>query len=83
MVLAWHCYALQAERETILAVSNAAVYDARTVIADMEANDVDLFVRCWYTDHGIWQNQPMFQNYIQNHFTIVKMVDGNECWMRT
>jgi hypothetical protein len=82
MVLAWHCYALEADRETILSVSNAAVYNGGDVIREMESNNVSLFVRCWYTDHGVWNRQPVFQNYILSNFYIDKMVDGNECWKK-
>jgi len=81
-ILAWHCYALQADRETIIIVSNAEIYSGTEVVNDMEKEHVNVFVRDWYTDHGIWEGQPYFQNYILEHFTIDRIIDGNECWIR-
>ncbi|MEA3558820.1 MAG: glycosyltransferase family 39 protein [Candidatus Thermoplasmatota archaeon] len=82
-VLVWHCYAIQSERETVIAVSNAAVYNGRQVIVDMEDLHVDIFVRDWYTNHGLWERQPVFQEYILKNFVIDRVIDGNECWIRT
>jgi hypothetical protein len=81
-ILAWHCYAVQADRETIIEVSNARIYNGRLVIEDMEERNVSLFVRDFYIDHGIWRDQPVFQEYILTHFVIDRMIDGNECWIR-
>ncbi|MFW3146990.1 MAG: ArnT family glycosyltransferase [Thermoplasmatota archaeon] len=81
-ILAWHCYAIEADRETILDVTNAAIYNGRLVIQEMEESGVRLFVKDWYLDHGLWENQPYFQDYILSNFVIERMVDGNECWIR-
>jgi hypothetical protein len=81
-VLAWHCYALEAERETIIDVSNAQIYNGKKVAEEMEAQNVSLFVHCWYTDHGLWEDQPEFQAYILANFLIDKVIDGNLCYIR-
>jgi hypothetical protein len=70
LILAWHCYAIQSGRETVIEVSNAAVYSGRQVIVDMEDHHVDIFVRDWYTNHGLWERQPVFQEYILKNFII-------------
>ncbi|MCU0799958.1 MAG: hypothetical protein MUC62_09860, partial [Candidatus Thermoplasmatota archaeon] len=82
-VLAWHCYAVQADRETIIEVSNAARYDGRKIIEVMEAENITVFVRCYYTNHGLWEDQPYFQEYIHENFRLDRTVDGNECYLRT
>ncbi|MBN1390096.1 MAG: glycosyltransferase family 39 protein [Candidatus Thermoplasmatota archaeon] len=82
VILAWHCYAIEADRETVIEVSNARIYNAYTVVDDMEDGNVSLFVRDWYTDHGIWQDQKVFQEYILENFVIDRVIDGNECWIR-
>lgn len=82
MILAWHCYAVQSQRETIIYVSNAAIYNGRQVIEDMEELGVNIFVRDWYINHGLWKNQPEFQQYILSNFIIEEIIDGNECWIR-
>ena len=81
-VLAWHCYAVQADRETIIDTSNAKRYDGDSVIGEMEERGVDVFVRCFYTDHGLWKDQPRFQMYVRSNFHIERIIDGNECWIR-
>jgi len=81
-VLVWHCYAVQADRETIIEVSNAKVYDGRKVVADMEEMGVDVFVLCWYTNHGIWEGQERFQEYILTNFHLDRVIDGNLCFLR-
>ncbi|MGA1873719.1 MAG: ArnT family glycosyltransferase [Thermoplasmatota archaeon] len=81
-VLVWHCYAVEADRETIIEVSNAKVYNGYKVVADMEEQNISVFVRDWYTDHGIWRDQPVFQEYILRNFVIDRVIDGNECWLR-
>ena len=80
-VLAWHCYALEANRETILEVTTAKVFKAKEIIETMETEHVNIFVRCYYTTHGLW-NQLIFREYILDNFVIEKIIDGNECWMR-
>lgn len=82
-VLAWHCYAVQADRETIIEVSNAARYDGRKVIDIMGSENVSVFVRCYYTNHGLWEDQPYFQDFILENFRLDRTVDGNECYLRT
>ena len=81
-VLVWHCYAVEADRETIIMTSNARRYDGRALIEEMESSGVDLFVRDYYTDIGIWSGQPHFQRYIRSNFHIDRVIDGNECWIR-
>lgn len=80
-VLAWHSFALEANRETILEISNAKVYNGKEIIETMETEHVNIFVRCYYTTHGLW-NQKIFQDYILYNFVIEKIIDGNECWIR-
>lgn len=82
VILAWHCYAIQADRETLLEVSNARVYSGKEAMEQMEVEGVDIFVRDWYVDHGLWRNQPDFQSYIHENFVIDRVIDGNECWIR-
>ena len=82
MVLSWHCYAVESGRETIIEVSNAGIYDGVRVTADMEEMGVDVFVQCWYTDHGLWKNQPLFREYILSNFHMDRVIDGNYCWLR-
>ncbi len=82
-ILAWHCYAVQADRECVIEVSNAAIYNGRLIIREMEEQGVDIFVRDWYTNHGLWENQPIFQDYILGNFVIDEVIDGNECWIRS
>ncbi len=80
-ILAWHCYALEADRETIIETSNAKVYNAKEVIEDMETDNVKTFVHCFYTDHGLWKQLP-FREYILSNFIIDEIIDGNECWKK-
>ena len=52
------------------------------VILEMEEKNISIFVRDYYTDIILWDNQPIFQEYIRENFRIDEMIDGNECWIR-
>lgn len=81
-IVAWHCYALEANRETLMEISNAKVYDGKRMIRMMEEENATVFVRCYYTDHGLWNNQPLFQEYVKSNYYLDRVIDGNECWLR-
>ena len=81
-IVAWHCYALEANRETLMEISNAKVYDGKRMIRLMEEENATLFVRCYYTNHGLWNNQPLFQEYVMSNYYLDRVIDGNECWLR-
>jgi hypothetical protein len=82
-IVAWHCYAVQSDRETLLDVTNAARYDGGAIARQMEEKGVRVFILCYYTDHGLWYDQPEFQHYILSNFRVDLVVDGNMCFIRT
>ena len=81
-ILAWHHFAVQAHRETIIEPSNAQRLNPLPVIEDMVHMNVSVFVRDYYTTVVLWTEQPIFQQFIFEYYHLDTVIDGNECWLR-
>ncbi len=81
-ILAWHHFAVQAHRRTIIEPSNAHRLNPIPVIEDMVYKNVSVFVRDYYTTVVLWTEQPLFQQFINDYYHLDTVIDGNECWLR-
>ncbi len=81
-ILAWHHFAVQAHRRTIIEPSNAQRLNPLHVIQDMVYKNVSVFVRDYYTTVVLWTEQPLFQQFINEYYHLDTVIDGNECWLR-
>jgi len=81
-ILAWHTFAVEAKRKTIIWVSNAGNYPGEFVVNEMINKDVRVFVRDFYLDKILWK-QDIFREYIEGNFTVVKNINGIEIYVKT
>ncbi|MCD6383507.1 MAG: glycosyltransferase family 39 protein, partial [Thermoplasmata archaeon] len=80
-ILAWHTFAVEAERKTIIEVSNANYYPPLEVIEKMEEMGVRIFVNDFYLNRLLFEKE-VFRNYIRGNFTLIGVVEGIEIYER-
>ena len=80
-ILAWHTFAVESQRKTIIEVSNARYYPPGEVIDEMERRGVRLYVNDFFLQKLLFSKE-VFREYILGNFTLVEEVEGIEIYER-
>lgn len=80
-ILAWHTFAVEAGRKTVIEVSNAKYYPPGEVIDEMERRGVRIYVNDFYLERLLFSKE-VFRDYILGNFTLISTVEGIEIYER-
>lgn len=80
-ILAWHTFAVESQRKTVIEVSNANYYPPREVMEEMESKGVRIYVNDFYLQRLLFSRE-VFRDYILGNFTLVETVEGIEIYER-